>query len=94
VPGAARGARRGIERSDLLGGLACEAIEPLGRIRHTVTHHRIELDVVACAAGRSGRSAPDHAWVTPARMAALAMTAPGRRIARLIGPCMAKTSGR
>jgi A/G-specific adenine glycosylase len=94
VPGAARGARRGIERSDLLGGLACGAIERLGAIRHTVTHHRIELDVVACTAGRSGRSAPDRAWVTPARMAALAMTAPGRRIARLIGPCMAKTSGR
>jgi A/G-specific adenine glycosylase len=84
VAGAVRGLRRGIERSDVLGGLDCGDIEPLGAIRHTVTHHRIELRVVTCTAKRSGRAGRDRGWVTATQMATLAMTAPGRRIAGMI----------
>jgi A/G-specific adenine glycosylase len=84
VPGAARAARRGIDRSEVLGGLACGATSRLGTITHTVTHHRITLDVVACAAGRAEKSASGRRWVTATALASLAMTSPGRRIARMI----------
>jgi len=85
VPGAARGARRGIERSELLGGLACDAASRLDTITHTVTHHRITLDVVSCTAGRGGRASPGRRWVTATALASLAMTSPGRRIADMLG---------
>jgi A/G-specific adenine glycosylase len=85
LPGAARAARRGIERSELLSGLACGAASRLGTITHTVTHHRITLDVVACAAGRGGRASPGRRWVTATALRSLAMTSPGRRIARMLG---------
>jgi len=85
VPGAARAARRGIDRSELLSGFACGATSRLGTITHTVTHHRITLDVVACEAGRTGRAAGGRRWVTARTLESLAMTAPGRRIATLIG---------
>ncbi len=85
LPGAARVVRRGIERSDVLSGLACGATTQLGTIAHTVTHHRITLDVVACAAGRSGKAATGRRWVTATSLASLAMTSPGRRIARMLG---------
>jgi len=66
-----------------LADLACAAATRIGRLAHSVTHHRIELDVVSCTAGAVG---PPHArrrWVTAAGLARLAMTAPGRRIARI-----------
>jgi len=85
VSGAARVARRGIERSEVLSGLACGAIERLGAITHTVTHHRITLDVVSCAAGRSGKASTGRRWVTAKALATLAMTSPGRRVATLMG---------
>jgi A/G-specific adenine glycosylase len=85
VPGAARSAQRGIERSEALRGLSCGATSRLGTIAHTVTHHRITLDVVSCAAKRGGRAAPGRRWVTAAAIRSLAMTSPGRRIARLLG---------
>jgi A/G-specific adenine glycosylase len=85
VPGTARGARRGIEQSAVLSGLACGATTRLGTITHTVTHHRITLDVVSCEAGRVGRAKPGRRWVTAAALGSLAMTSPGRRIARLLG---------
>jgi len=85
LPGAARGARRGIERSELLSGLACGAVSRLDTIAHTVTHHRITLDVVACAAGQGGKASPGRRWVTATALASLAMTAPGRRITTLLG---------
>ena len=84
VPRAAKAARRGIEQSEVLSGLACGATSRLGTITHTVTHHRITLDVVACAAGRRGRASSGRRWVTAASLASLAMTSPGRRIARMI----------
>ncbi len=86
VPGAAAGARRAIATSDLLGGLACGAPERLGAIAHTVTNHKIALDVVACTAARAGRATANRRWVAPRQLADLAMTSPGRRIARMLGP--------
>jgi A/G-specific adenine glycosylase len=85
VPCAARAVRRGIDRSELLSGFACGATSRLGTITHTVTHHRITLDVVACEACRTGRAAGGRRWVTAAAIESLAMTAPGRRIARMLG---------
>jgi adenine-specific DNA glycosylase len=69
----------------LLSGFACNATSRLGTITHTITHHRITLDVVACKAGRTGRAAGGHRWVTARALESLAMTAPGRRIARMLG---------
>jgi len=85
VSGAARISRRGIERSEALSGLACGAISRLGTITHTVTHHRITLDVVTCEAARAGKAAPDRRWVTATALSSLAMTSPGRRIANMLG---------
>ena len=78
-------ARRGIERSELLSGLACGAVSRLDTIAHTVTHHRITLDVVSCTAGRGGKASPGRRWVTATALASLAMTSPGRRITRMLG---------
>lgn len=84
VSGAARGVRRGIERSDVLSSLACGATSRLSTITHTVTHHRITLDVVECAAGRGGKASTGRRWMTAAALSSLAMTSPGRRIARML----------
>ena len=91
VTGGMRGVRRGIERSELLGGLACGATERCGRIAHSVTHHRITLDVVVCTAGRSGPATRGRRWVTAKALESLAMTSPGRRIARLVVPVSNRT---
>lgn len=85
LPGTTRAARRGIERSELLSGLACGAVSRLDTIAHTVTHHRITLDVVSCTAGRGGKASPGRRWVTATALASLAMTSPGRRITRMLG---------
>jgi len=69
--------------SDPFAGLACGDVARLGTLAHSVTHHRITLDVVRCTAASAGRPAANRRWVTPAALAALAMTAPGRRIARM-----------
>ena len=84
VPKAAGAARRGIERSEALSSLACGATSRLGTITHTVTHHRITLDVVSCVAGRAGKVATGRRWVTATALASLAMTSPGRQIARML----------
>jgi A/G-specific adenine glycosylase len=84
VPGPARSATRRIEQPDVLRGLACDATSRLGTITHTVTHHRITLDVVACEAARAGKAALNRKWVTPTQLAELAMTSPGRRIASML----------
>lgn len=83
LPGAAARARRGIAALPLLAAIGCGRTTRLGTITHSVTHHRITLDVVACPAARPGRRAAVHRWVTPRQLARLALTAPARRIARL-----------
>jgi len=85
LPGTARSAGRSIGRAASFAGLACTAVRRLGTLTHTVTHHRITLDVVACDATRRGPAARGRRWVTVAALAGLAMSAPGRRITRLIG---------
>ena len=85
VPSTARGAARAIAADAALGPLACAVPRRLATLRHSVTHHRIELDVVACAAARPGRAARGRRWIGIAALQRLAMTAPGRRIARLLG---------
>jgi len=56
----------------------------LGRIAHTVTHHKISLEVVEIAVPRTRRTAANRAWVPVGKLATLAMSAPGRRIAGMI----------
>jgi len=73
-----------VQSSPLLAPLHVEETRKLGSFTHAVTHHRITLEVVACTAARAGRAARGRAWVTPAALATLAMTSPGRRIARLV----------
>ncbi len=91
VPGGLRSVRRGIERSEVLGGLSCGATERRGKIAHSVTHHRITLDVVSCTAGRIGLAMRGRRWVTATALELLAMTSPGRRIARLVLPVSKRT---
>jgi A/G-specific adenine glycosylase len=79
VSGAARAAARGIEQSAVLCGYACGKTSRLATIRHTVTHHRITLDVVTCEAGRVGRAASGRRWMTASALGSLAMTSPGHR---------------
>ena len=84
VPGRMARAARGIAASPVLGSLGCGRPERRGTVVHTVTHHRITLDVVRCAARRAGRRGAGRRWVTPRQLAALALTSPARRIARLV----------
>ena len=80
VPGRARRAARGIAASAVLGPLGCGAPEPQGTLTHTVTRHRITLDVVRCPARQAGRGGADARWATPRQLATLAMSSPARRI--------------
>ena len=91
VAGRAARADRGIAASPVLGSLGCGRPEVLGTVVHTVTHHRITLDVVRCTGRRAGRGGADVRWVTPRQLAALAMSSPARRIAGLVS---GKTSRR
>ncbi|MFM9195634.1 MAG: A/G-specific adenine glycosylase [Planctomycetia bacterium] len=89
LAGAAGAVRRGIARSPLMGGLGCGPPERLGTISHTVTHHKVTLDVVICAASAlaasaAGRPVAGRRWMKAAALKSLAMTAPGRRIARML----------
>jgi len=56
----------------------------LGTIAYSVTHHRITCRVVERRLSRPPAAASHRRLVTAAALARLAMTAPGRRIARLL----------
>jgi A/G-specific adenine glycosylase len=84
LPGSARGAGKAMAAAAVFTGLGCGKPVKIGGLVHSVTHHRITLDIVACTAGRAGRSAGRHRWVAEGALAKLAMTSPGRRIARLV----------
>ena len=56
----------------------------LGRVAYSVTHHRVECVVRGCRSTPRFRTGKNRRWVTPAGLAKLAMTAPGRRIAALL----------
>ena len=55
----------------------------LGVIRYTVTHHTVTCTVVVRAAAAVTAAAAQR-WVTPRQLAALPLSSPGRRIARLV----------
>ena len=61
----------------------------IGRVDYGVTHHRIECTVVVRRSGREGRAPPGARWVSIDALDRLAMTAPGRKIARLLRPAKA-----
>jgi hypothetical protein len=57
----------------------------LGRVSYGVTHHRIACMVVERRSGRAGATPRGGKWVSIGALERLAMTSPGRRIARLLG---------
>jgi A/G-specific adenine glycosylase len=68
-------------------GLAATTGERLFTVRHSVTHHRITLDVFRCHAPRGTARAIDCGaadWVAPSALDALAMPSAHRRIARAL----------
>ena len=67
----------------VLSPLGCGRRRIVGHCRYSVTHHRVDVTVVVCDALRSGPRRDDLAWVDGASLGAMAMTAPGRRIAAL-----------
>ena len=83
LPVVGRGLSPAIQRSPLLAPLRCGPPRRLGSLAHSVTHHRIAVTVVGCEATLCGRRAAGRAWVPLAKIGTLAMTSPGRRIARL-----------
>ncbi len=56
----------------------------LGLVTYTVTHHRIECTVREQIATQRTPPTPAQRWVKVTSLDALAMTSPGRRIARLV----------
>lgn len=84
VQAAARKIHQAIGESKTLQPLACTQPKALGTFTHTVTHHRITLAVVACTAARMGKLSQNLAWVAVDKLGELAMTSPGRRIAKMI----------
>ena len=56
----------------------------LGHVRYGVTHHRIECGVVERTMTRARPAPAGGRWVPVADLTALAMTAPGRRIAAIV----------
>jgi len=67
----------------ILARLGCGRRRVVGHCRYTVTHHRVAVTVAVCGARRQGPRRDDVAWVEGESLAAMAMTAPGRRIAAL-----------
>jgi A/G-specific adenine glycosylase len=68
------------------GAMRAAGDRRLGVVAYTVTHHRVSCRVVERDASRRPAVGPGRKLVPPAALARLAMTAPGRRIAALIGP--------
>jgi A/G-specific adenine glycosylase len=68
-------------------GLSVHSGERLLRVRHSVTHHRITLDVFQCEVRRgTARAVAASAveWIEPARLDELAMPSAHRRIAQFL----------
>lgn len=84
VSGAARSAAKAMAASAVFTGLGCGKPVKIGGLVHSVTHHRITLDIVTSAARRQGATGRGRRWVAEAALVKLAMTSPGRRIARLV----------
>ena len=68
-------------------GLSVQSGERLLCVRHSVTHHRITLDVFRCEARRGTAravAASSVEWVAPGELDTLAMPSAHRRIARFL----------
>jgi A/G-specific adenine glycosylase len=79
---AARGEDPRLWPAELPPGIARASREPLGELRHTITHHRVRARVLA---GRlSGRRPPEGArWAEPDELAGLALTGLARKVLAL-----------
>lgn len=60
-------------------------VRRLGVVTYTVTHHKVTCSVLERRVRRATKPGPGQRWVTLGRLGSLAMTAPGRRIAALLG---------
>ena len=69
--------------AEILAPLGCGRRRVVGHCTYSVTHHRVAVTVSVCAASRQGLRRDDLEWVDGDSLGALAMTAPGRRIAAL-----------
>lgn len=58
----------------------------VGEVSYTVTHHQVSCRVTLSEVGSRPRATRHQRWVRLNDLAALAMTAPGRRIIQLITP--------
>lgn len=68
-------------------GVRKSELTPLKSVRHSITHHRIQLDVYRVPAGSRLNSVPgDTRWVTRDELHALPLTAAHRKIARQLEP--------
>jgi len=66
-------------------GLRQGQLERLGRIQHTITRHRIRLDVYRALSGRPPRAWSGR-WCTPAQLRQLPFSSAHRRIAAWLEP--------
>ena len=68
----------------ILGALRLSRRRVAGSCSYTVTHHRVAVTVATCTAREAVPVGAATKWVAWNRLAGLAMTAPGRRIAALV----------
>ncbi len=58
----------------------------VGAVTYTVTHHKVRCRVLAQTVSERSRPRRGQRWLRPGDLAAMAMTAPGRRIASMLPP--------
>lgn len=75
-----------------VSGGAAKRGRRLGVVAYTVTHHRIACTVREQIVPRRAKPAAGQRWVKVSSLDALAMTAPGRRIAALVVAAGARSS--
>lgn len=78
--------------AELRSATGCGRKRRLATLDYTVTHHRVTVTVSIAKATRAGRATPGRRWVEVRRLGDLAMTSPGRRIARLAAETCTKPS--
>ncbi len=88
--------RKAIERCLSLKSLRLSPLSQLDRLRYTVTHHTVSVDVVRCACGKRTRAPSEGVWqwVTLKKFEALATSSSGRRIAAVMSKQIASSSVR
>jgi A/G-specific adenine glycosylase len=76
-------ARRAAEAVRLSAGLCVDPGEPLGRVRHSITHHRITVFLFSGELGDPRPNGEGWAWMSTAESGQLALTSAGRRMLEL-----------